>query len=157
MRTAEPPRSTHPPPAPRALREVTAVLDNRTLHVRIRLLVQQFQRMDMSLEQGVRASRVGELVSLATRCSVHCKTDADAWDVVGLFNFENAPQERSVEWSSIGLPDDADAAVFEFWQERFVGLHKGRVTMTLPPQLAVGLGRGGDLFRAPDGVHRRGL
>jgi len=65
---------------------------------------------------------------------VHCKTDADEWDVVGLFNFENSPQERSVDWSSIDLADDAEAAVFEFWQERLVGVHKGRVTMTLPPQ-----------------------
>ncbi len=39
-------------------------------------LVQQFQRMDLSLERGILASRDGELVSLATRCSVHCKTDA---------------------------------------------------------------------------------
>lgn len=39
-------------------------------------VVQQFQRMGMSLEEGIRAARKGRRVRLATRCSVHCKSDA---------------------------------------------------------------------------------
>ena len=39
-------------------------------------VVQQFQRMNFDLEKGLIASRSGELVKLATRCSVHCKSDA---------------------------------------------------------------------------------
>ncbi len=39
-------------------------------------LVQQFQRMGFSLKEGIEASSTGNLVSLATRCSVHCKSDA---------------------------------------------------------------------------------
>ena len=65
---------------------------------------------------------------------IHCKTDADEWDIVGLFNFENAPQERTVDWASLGLPADAEAAVFEFWREELVGICKGRIKMVLPPQ-----------------------
>ena len=38
-------------------------------------LIQQFQRMGLSLEDGLAAVRFGEVVPLATRCSVHCKTD----------------------------------------------------------------------------------
>ncbi|MDO8786003.1 MAG: acyl-CoA dehydratase activase, partial [Syntrophales bacterium] len=38
-------------------------------------IVQQFHRMGFSLEDGLRAVGAGELVPLATRCSVHCKTD----------------------------------------------------------------------------------
>ncbi len=39
-------------------------------------IVQQFQRMGLSLEEGLEAARQGNRVELATRCSVHCKSDA---------------------------------------------------------------------------------
>ena len=39
-------------------------------------MVQQFQRMGLTLEKGLAASLDGERVQLATRCSVHCKSDA---------------------------------------------------------------------------------
>jgi predicted CoA-substrate-specific enzyme activase len=39
-------------------------------------IVQQFQRMGMTLEQGLQAYETGKRVQLATRCSVHCKSDA---------------------------------------------------------------------------------
>ncbi len=39
-------------------------------------IVQQFQRMGMSLKEGIQAARKGRRVRLATRCSVHCKSDA---------------------------------------------------------------------------------
>ena len=39
-------------------------------------LVQQFGRMNLDLEAGVAAARHGRRVALASRCSVHCKSDA---------------------------------------------------------------------------------
>ncbi|MBW1897447.1 MAG: hypothetical protein JRI61_00130, partial [Deltaproteobacteria bacterium] len=39
-------------------------------------IVQQFQRMGMKLEEGLGAGLNGKIVQLATRCSVHCKSDA---------------------------------------------------------------------------------
>jgi len=39
-------------------------------------IVQQFQRMGMSMEEGIEASLNGKFVEMATRCSVHCKSDA---------------------------------------------------------------------------------
>ena len=39
-------------------------------------IVQQFERMGLSLEEGLEASSAGKVVQLATRCSVHCKSDA---------------------------------------------------------------------------------
>ena len=39
-------------------------------------IVQQFQRMGMSVTEGISAGRKGKKVNLATRCSVHCKSDA---------------------------------------------------------------------------------
>jgi predicted CoA-substrate-specific enzyme activase len=39
-------------------------------------IVQQFQRMGLSLDKGLAEARTGRLVQMATRCSVHCKSDA---------------------------------------------------------------------------------
>ncbi len=39
-------------------------------------IIQQFKRMNLTLEQGIEISRHGKLVPLATRCSVYCKSDA---------------------------------------------------------------------------------
>ena len=39
-------------------------------------LVQQFGRMDLDLTTGIAAARQGRRVALASRCSVHCKSDA---------------------------------------------------------------------------------
>lgn len=39
-------------------------------------LVQQLGRMDMDLAAGMAAARQGQRVALASRCSVHCKSDA---------------------------------------------------------------------------------
>ncbi len=39
-------------------------------------IVQQLQRMGLSIEEGIEASLKGKFTPLATRCSVHCKSDA---------------------------------------------------------------------------------
>ncbi|MFX1413161.1 MAG: acyl-CoA dehydratase activase [Promethearchaeota archaeon] len=39
-------------------------------------IVQQLQRMGLSIDQGIEASKTGKFTQLATRCSVHCKSDA---------------------------------------------------------------------------------
>ncbi|MGB5912427.1 MAG: acyl-CoA dehydratase activase, partial [Promethearchaeia archaeon] len=39
-------------------------------------IVQQLERMGLSVEQGIKESSKGQIVQLATRCSVHCKSDA---------------------------------------------------------------------------------
>jgi hypothetical protein len=65
---------------------------------------------------------------------VHCRQAAEEWEVVGLFNFENQPEQRTVDFNALGLPADVKQMVFEFWEEKFVGIHQGRITLTLPPQ-----------------------
>ncbi|MCK4284805.1 MAG: hypothetical protein KAX18_01330, partial [Candidatus Lokiarchaeota archaeon] len=39
-------------------------------------IVQQLQRMGLSIEEGIKTSNEGNFTQLATRCSVHCKSDA---------------------------------------------------------------------------------
>jgi len=67
---------------------------------------------------------------------MHCKNEAGQWDAVGVFNFEDQPQDRTVELSSLGLPPGAEIAVFEFWEEKFLGLCKDRVTLSMAPRTA---------------------
>jgi alpha-galactosidase len=67
---------------------------------------------------------------------MHCKNEAGQWDAVGLFNFENEPQERTLKLSALGLPAGTEVVVFEFWEEKYLGTHKDRVTLTLAPGTA---------------------
>ncbi len=65
---------------------------------------------------------------------IHCANEADEWDVVGLFNFEKEPQERSVDLRALGFTPEAEASVFEFWEQKFLGVQKGKISVKLPAQ-----------------------
>ncbi len=64
---------------------------------------------------------------------VHCQRDFGQWEVVGLFNFEDQPQERTVEFASLGLDQQSKVVAFECWEEKLLGVHQGRLTLGLPP------------------------
>lgn len=53
-----------------------AVSSNRCAAGSGEFLIQQFGRMGLALEEGLQEARRGRLVALASRCSVHCKSDA---------------------------------------------------------------------------------
>jgi len=59
---------------------------------------------------------------------------SEVWDVVGLFNFDATPETRSVRFEQLGLAPTADYAVFEFWEQRFLGVRRGSVELRLPPE-----------------------
>jgi len=65
---------------------------------------------------------------------IKVKNPAEAWDVVGLFNFDNAPAARGVQFAQLGLEANSEYTVFEFWEEQFLGALKGGLELTLPPQ-----------------------
>jgi hypothetical protein len=64
---------------------------------------------------------------------LHCQQPFGAWEVVGLFNHEDQPQSRSVEFAALGLRSEENLAVFEFWEARFLGVHQRRLDLELPP------------------------
>jgi hypothetical protein len=64
----------------------------------------------------------------------HCKNESGEWEVVGLFNWEDQPQERTIDFAALGIAPDADVAAVEFWEQRFVGVARKQLTMTLPPR-----------------------
>jgi len=65
---------------------------------------------------------------------IPCRKEVGQWHVVGLFNWEDRPEERTVDPGTLGLPTDADLAVLEFWTRQWLGLRRGPIAMTLPPQ-----------------------
>jgi hypothetical protein len=67
---------------------------------------------------------------------MHCARDGRQWDAVGVFNFEDESQERVIDLAQLGLPRDADVAAFEFWEEKYLGIHRGRIVLVLPPRTA---------------------
>jgi alpha-galactosidase len=67
---------------------------------------------------------------------MHCRNAAGEWDAVGVFNFEDRPQERTVESAALGLPTGTEVVAFEFWEEKFLGTHRDRVTLSLAPRTA---------------------
>jgi hypothetical protein len=67
---------------------------------------------------------------------MRCQQGAGQWDAVGVFNFEDQPQQRTIELETLGLPAGAEVVAFEFWEEKLLGAYKDRVTLTLPPQTA---------------------
>jgi alpha-galactosidase len=64
---------------------------------------------------------------------LHCRNDAGEWETVGLFNFEDSPQPRTVDFAALGLEPDKPQAIFEFWEQKFLGVERGKFTMTLAP------------------------
>ncbi len=96
----------------------------------------RIRMMQQCLPPGVPRMRPLDLFdrTIPSVWAVRCKNAAEEWHVIGLFNFENKPEERSVDFAAIGLPPDADALVFEFWEERLLGTHRKGLTLTLPPQ-----------------------
>ncbi len=67
---------------------------------------------------------------------MHCQNAAGQWDVVGLFNFENQPKERTVQLASVGIAVNEPVVAFEFWEERMLGAHRGQITLKLAPHTA---------------------
>ena len=67
---------------------------------------------------------------------MHCKNEAGEWDAVGVFNFEDQPQQRTVELASLGLPAGTEVVAFEFWEEKFLGAYREHITLTLAPRTA---------------------
>jgi len=95
----------------------------------------RIQLMQKALPPGAPALRPLDLFrrSIPSVWHLRCERPYAQWDVVGLFNHEDQPRTRGVDFAEIGLEPEREVAVFEFWESRFLGLHRGRVDLELPP------------------------
>ena len=67
---------------------------------------------------------------------MHCANEVGQWEAVGVFNFEDQPQERTVDLAALGFPADAEVVAFEFWDEEYLGTHTRQITLSLAPRTA---------------------
>jgi len=65
---------------------------------------------------------------------IHAKNDADEWDVVGLFNLTSGSASRAVAFDRLGIAPEEEVLVFEFWEEKFLGVRTGGIEIAMPPE-----------------------
>lgn len=96
----------------------------------------RIRMMQQCLPAGGPAMRPLDLFerSIPSLWHVHCKTRVDEWDVVGVFNFEDEPQDFRIDLDRLGIGKADKAAVFEFWNERFLGVKQGQFDVHLTPR-----------------------
>ena len=51
-----------------------------------------------------------------------------------MFNFGDHPEVRTVSLAALGLTKGSAVTVFEFWEEKFLGICHDKVEITLPAQ-----------------------
>ena len=54
------------------------------------------------------------------------------YDVVALFNWEDEPKEVGFDFAELGLDENAEYALYEFWTEQYQGIAKQRFSMSVP-------------------------
>ncbi|MBP7933151.1 MAG: alpha-galactosidase [Phycisphaerae bacterium] len=53
------------------------------------------------------------------------------WDVVSLFNWKDEPAELRVRFDELGLPEDRNHLVYDFWGQSFLGSFRESLSMPL--------------------------
>jgi len=66
--------------------------------------------------------------------SLPIRTSVGGWHVVGVFNWdETASQKIHLAFSALGLDANAQYTVYDFWQDAFYGVARGRVNVDVAP------------------------
>ncbi len=79
----------------------------------------------------------------AEQWNLPIRRDFETWNVVGLFHWgdndrwgtpmPDARRTRQVQFAELGLDPQREYAVYEFWQDRFLGLKRGGFEVSLQP------------------------
>jgi hypothetical protein len=60
----------------------------------------------------------------------------DEWDIVAVFNYDDEPRRETIAFSRLGLDPSAAYAVWEFWNEQYLGAKKDSFVAAVPPRSA---------------------
>jgi hypothetical protein len=60
-----------------------------------------------------------------------------SWDVVSIFNWNENAEEKRLVFSELGLPDDKEYLLYEFWSRKFLGAHRDHYTIHVAPRANV--------------------
>ena len=56
----------------------------------------------------------------------------DEWDLVAVFNYRTTPLEEEIAFKRLGLDPEAGYVVWDFWNERYLGVHRGALRTSVP-------------------------
>ncbi|MCE5306737.1 MAG: hypothetical protein LLG20_03760 [Acidobacteriales bacterium] len=62
------------------------------------------------------------------------KRDWDEWDLVAVFNYRSKALDEDIAFERLGLDPSASYVVWDFWNERYLGVHKGSIRLAVPGQ-----------------------
>jgi hypothetical protein len=57
-----------------------------------------------------------------------------SWDVVSVFNFGDEQREYQVPFESLGLENEKQYLVYEFWSRKFLGVERGAIQARVEPR-----------------------
>ncbi len=63
--------------------------------------------------------------------NLEVRKDFGKWNVVGLFNWSDQPRDKVLDLKSLGLDRKTPFAVYDFWEERYLGIVQGSVEVNL--------------------------
>ena len=63
---------------------------------------------------------------------LHAEKDGRSWEVIGLFNWSDEPVRETIHWTDLGLNDDDECLVFDFWTGTLAGRFTKACTVTIP-------------------------
>ncbi len=63
---------------------------------------------------------------------VHVRRPFAEWSVAALFNWDAAEASVGFSFEELGLDENADHVLYEFWSTTYQGIHKGRFEMRVP-------------------------
>jgi hypothetical protein len=61
------------------------------------------------------------------------KREWEQWELAAIFNFTAEVVKRKVEFAALGIDPKQPQAVWDFWSERYLGVHTGDVTVSVAP------------------------
>lgn len=68
----------------------------------------------------------------AEKFHLKVKRKWDEWDLVAVFNYRSRTLEEKIEFERIGLDAGVPYAVWDFWNERYLGVHRSALPLSVP-------------------------
>jgi alpha-galactosidase len=97
----------------------------------IHLLPEREKYLPLLLPPCQGKARIVDLLEEALPKLLNLKIDKgyDKWDLVGLLNWDDSSADAEIEFTKIGLKQELYYHVFSFWDEKYLGKVKDRITI----------------------------
>jgi hypothetical protein len=61
------------------------------------------------------------------------RRDWDAWDLLACFNYGQTTLHHKIDFRRLGLNANSDYVVWDFWNQRYLGVHRNTLELDVPP------------------------